>query len=45
MTRTVKLYGLPEAPSTRGLRPMVAADCEEACAALNKHLMKYAIAP
>ena len=45
MTRTVKLYSLPEVPQTRGLRAMVANDVPQACAALNAHLMKYAIAP
>lgn len=45
MTRTIKLYALPEQPQTPGLRPLVEADCEFCCAALNHHLQKFAIAP
>ena len=45
MTRTIKLYALPDAPQTRGLRQMREGDCETCCAALNTFLKKFTITP
>mmetsp|Transcript_52537 Transcript_52537/g.87148 ORF Transcript_52537/g.87148 Transcript_52537/m.87148 type:complete len:481 (-) Transcript_52537:742-2184(-) len=45
MVRTIKLYALPDAPQTRGLRPLKDSDCEVCCKLLNEHLKRYALAP
>jgi len=44
-TRTIKLYALPEAPQTRGLRPMRESDCEVCCTKLNDFLRTFIITP
>ena len=38
MARTIKLYKLPAAPATPGLRPMTAADAPAVAALLNQYL-------
>jgi len=45
LTRTIKLYQLPEQPQTPGLRPMRETDCEQCCAKLNAFLTQFKIAP
>lgn len=45
MVRTIKLYALPDAPQTRGLRPLKEVDCEICCKLLNEHLMRFTLAP
>ena len=45
LTRTIKLYSLPEAPVTPGLRPMRESDCEVCQTKLNDFLSKFAVAP
>jgi len=45
LTRTIKLYALPETPQTPGMRPLVEADCEVCCAKLNAYLKRFALAP
>jgi hypothetical protein len=45
MVRTIKLYGLPDAPQAKGIRPMREADCEQCCKLLNQHLEGFALAP
>jgi len=45
LTRTIKLYALPEAAQTPGLRPITEADCEVCCAKLNEYLKGFALAP
>jgi glycylpeptide N-tetradecanoyltransferase len=45
LTRTIKLYALPEQTQTPGLRPIVDADCEVCCQKLNEYLTRFALAP
>eukprot|EP00877_Chromochloris_zofingiensis_P010082 jgi/Chrzof1/5327/Cz15g22080.t1 len=45
MARTIKLYRLPDATMTPGLRPMAAEDVPAVTALLNKYLTKYRLAP
>ena len=45
LTRTIKLYSLPEQPQTAGMRPMREADCEVCCQKLNAYLMQFVVAP
>jgi len=45
LTRTIKLYTLPEQTLTPGLRPIVDADCEVCCQKLNEYLTRFALAP
>ena len=45
MTRTLKLYALPETPTTRGLRQLREADSEICCSKLNVFLQKYKLTP
>ena len=45
LTRTIKLYSLPEQPQTAGLRPMRESDCEVCCKKLNEYLMQFVVAP
>lgn len=40
MTRMIRLYQLPDAPATPGLRPMQAKDVPQACKLVNDYLMK-----
>jgi glycylpeptide N-tetradecanoyltransferase len=40
MARLVKLYRLPDKPSTYGLRPMTPEDVPSACKLLNNYLQK-----
>jgi len=44
-TRTIKLYALPDAPVTRGLRQLREADCEVCCEKLNEFLSQFILAP
>jgi len=44
MARTIKLFKLPAAPATPGLRPMVAADAAGVAALLNAYLSKFKLA-
>jgi glycylpeptide N-tetradecanoyltransferase len=43
MARTIKLYSLPNKPTTPGLRPLCKADCPSACQLLNNYLQKFHI--
>jgi len=45
MQRHLKLYRLPDATKTEGLRKLKITDVPEACALLNKHLEKYDLIP
>jgi len=45
LTRTIKLYQLPEQPQTPGMRPLREADCEQCCQKLNTFLQQFKIAP
>ena len=45
LTRTIKLYALPEQTLTPGLRPIVEADCEVCCQKLNEYLTRFTLAP
>lgn len=45
MVRTLKLYALPEAPLTPGVRPITPADVAACCPLLNDYLRRFAIAP
>ena len=45
LTRTIKLYQLPDAPQTPGLRALREADCATCCAMLNGFLAQFKIAP
>jgi len=45
MQRHLKLYRLPDAAKTEGLRKLKITDVPEACALLNKHLEKYDLIP
>jgi glycylpeptide N-tetradecanoyltransferase len=45
MTRTIKLYALPEQPLTRGMRPLREADCEVCSRMLNEFLKQFVISP
>merc|ERR1719270_2685930 len=45
MQRHLKLYRLPDAAKTEGLRKLKVTDIPEACALLNKHLEKYDLIP
>eukprot|EP01123_Difflugia_compressa_P010025 TRINITY_DN3541_c0_g1_i1.p1 TRINITY_DN3541_c0_g1~~TRINITY_DN3541_c0_g1_i1.p1 ORF type:complete len:397 (-),score=68.14 TRINITY_DN3541_c0_g1_i1:143-1333(-) len=42
-TRTEKLFALPPATKTPGLRPLEKKDCASACALLNEYLKKFHI--
>lgn len=44
-TRTIKLYALPDAPQTRGLRQLRESDCAVCCSSLNDFLQQFTIAP
>lgn len=44
LSRTIKLYQLPDAPTTPGIRPLEAKDVEKACALLTEYLMQYRFA-
>lgn len=41
MARTIKLYKLPEAPATAGLRPMEARDVSAVTLLLNDYLQQF----
>jgi len=41
LARTIKLYKVPTAPTTRGLRPLEAKDCAEASVLLTTYLKKF----
>jgi glycylpeptide N-tetradecanoyltransferase len=41
MTRTIRLYQLPEQPQTPGLRPIEEKDIPSACALLSNYLAKF----
>jgi len=41
MSRTIKLYQLPQEPVTKGLRPIENKDIPQALALLNNHLKKF----
>jgi len=43
LQRTIKLYHLPEAPQTPGLRPLEKKDCPSACELLNGYLKKFSL--
>lgn len=45
MSRTIKLYALPEETRTRGLRPIRESDHETCCEQLNAFLKTFLIAP
>jgi len=45
ITRTIKLYALPDAPQTRGLRPIREADVAVCCSMLNTFLRQFVLAP
>ncbi|KAL1499435.1 hypothetical protein AB1Y20_011640 [Prymnesium parvum] len=45
ITRTLKLYALPDTPATRGLRPLRESDCADCCAKLNTFLQRYLLTP
>ena len=45
LTRTIKLYALPEQTQTPGLRPIADADCEVCCQKLNEYLTRFTLAP
>jgi hypothetical protein len=43
MARTIRLYALPDAPRTPGMRPLEGRDVPAACKLLNEYLEKCAI--
>ena len=45
MARTLKLYKLEEAPTTQGLRPLMAADVPQVTQLLALYLERFAVAP
>lgn len=44
LARTIKLYKLPSAPATPGLRPMAASDAPAVAALLNDYLSRFKLA-
>lgn len=45
MARTIKLYKLPDAPATSGLRPLEKKDISSAWKLLSEYLKKFSLAP
>lgn len=45
MARTIRLYALPDAPRTPGMRPLEGRDVPAACKLLNEYLEKFALHP